>query len=134
LDGHFFWHIQIKLKTMITESTARQLIIEAEPELSIASANEVTISKLVYRFADKVRAEIVEGEFTRLQKDFEIAEQLLKDGNAMVKLAMSNVFVYTLSHILSLRMAFPFSMKAFAMLPECLKQEYYRQLNASTRP
>lgn len=119
---------------MITESTARQLIIEAEPDLAIIANKENNIFKLACRFAEMVRTEIVNGEFSRLQKDFETAEQLLKDGDNMVKLAMSNVFVYSLVNTLAGHMRFSFSMRAFSMLPELLKQEYYRQIRASSCP
>lgn len=115
---------------MISEIKAAELIISAEPDLALSNYSNANIFKLAYRFAYLVRDEIVTGEFNRLQQDFETVAVLLKEGNGMVRMAMSNIFIYSIVNTLSARL--PYSMKAFQMMPVCLKREYYRQINSSS--
>lgn len=112
---------------MITETMAAELIIAAEPGLAVSQSN---IFKLASNLADTVRDEIVNGEFARVQRDFDTVETLLKEGNGLVRIAVTNVFIYSIVNTLSARL--PFSMKAFNMMPATMKKEYYKQLNSSS--
>ncbi|MBS1613181.1 MAG: hypothetical protein JST49_10200 [Bacteroidetes bacterium] len=112
---------------MITETMAAELIITAEPALATSQPN---LFKLAGNLAEAVRYEIVNGEFNSVQRDFDTVEMLLKEGNGLVRIAMANVFIYSIVNTLSGRL--PFSMKAYSMMPERMKKEYYKQLNSSS--
>lgn len=60
---------------------------------------------------------------------FNIAEKMLKEGNGVVRIAIQNVYVFSLSVLLDIS---PVRAKIKGMMNEGLRREYYRQISASS--
>ena len=77
------------------------------------------------RFADVTNKLILEGNLQRAEKCFRIADTLLRTGNLIIKNAVANVFVYSLSLVLDRRDEH--YEKIMRILPLSLKEEYKQQ-------
>ncbi|MCW3083616.1 MAG: hypothetical protein JWP12_982 [Bacteroidetes bacterium] len=89
--------------------------------------NQVTtIYKQMDRFASVTKKMIISGNIARAKKCFRVAEMLLETGNAEVKNAVSNVFVYSVSCFMELH-----KCNIHNLFPTSLKAEYLKQVNAS---
>lgn len=78
------------------------------------------------RFAEVTVNSLRLGKMVRAKRCFALAEDLFQKGNAEVKNAISNVYLYSVSHYLELN---HFTMKQF--LPVALHKEYVKQINTS---
>jgi len=72
---------------------------------------------------------IVMGNYTRAKRYFAWAEKILKEGSSLEKIAISNVFVYSLSTTID-RLGQERN-KVQLLLPPLLLSEYCAQINAS---
>ena len=96
-------------------------------QILIQMKNQVTtIYKQMDRFASVTKKMIINGNITRAKKCFRVAEMLLETGNAEVKNAVSNVFVYSVSCFMELH-----KCSIHNLFPTSLKAEYLKQVNAS---
>ncbi|GAA4758158.1 MULTISPECIES: DUF7674 family protein [Flavobacterium] len=82
--------------------------------------------KKMERFAEVTVNSLKLGKMVRAKRCFALAEDLFQKGNAEVKNAISNVYLYSVSHYLELN---HFTMKQF--LPVELHKEYVKQINTS---
>lgn len=78
------------------------------------------------RFANVTKTCIIKGNITRAKKCLSIAENIWQHGNATEKLAVANVFVFSLTsfmevHHCNIKQLFPLE----------LFDEYYNQINNS---
>ena len=71
---------------------------------------------------------IVVGNYTRAKRYFAWAEKMLREGTSLEKMAISNVFVYSLSITID-RLGQERS-KVQDLLPPLLEREYCQQINA----
>lgn len=72
---------------------------------------------------------IVMGNYARAKRYFEWAEKMLREGTSLEKMAISNVFVYSLSITID-RLGQERS-KVQDLLPPLLAREYCLQINSS---
>lgn len=84
--------------------------------------------KVMQRFADITILFILQGNLRRAERCLQLADKLFITGNLIIKNAVSNVFVYSLSRVLDRRDEI--SKKAFEILPFSLKREYELQVNS----
>lgn len=81
--------------------------------------------KVMQRFADLTSKFILEGNINRAARCFKIADKLMTTGNIIIKNAVSNVYVYSLSLILDKRDEH--YDEVMNVLPFSLKKEYENQ-------
>ncbi|HWY11103.1 MAG TPA: hypothetical protein VN026_07255 [Bacteroidia bacterium] len=91
--------------------------------------NSCSIYKTMECFADVTKELIHSGNFKEVKHCFNIAEKMLRMGNCHVKNAIENVYLFSISRIIS--MANPVSYTVKNLLTESLKKEYNRQICAS---
>lgn len=84
--------------------------------------------KVMQRFADMTVNFILNGQLNRAAKCLQIADKLFRSGNIIIKNAIANVFVYSLSRVLDKQDER--SHEVFAILPFSLKREYDLQVNS----
>lgn len=80
------------------------------------------------RFAEVTKKSILQGNIKRAEKCLRIANVLFVNGNFIIKNAVANVYVYSLSQLLDTRSE-P-ANKAMAILPFALRKEYELQVNS----
>jgi len=80
--------------------------------------------------AQATSACIVAGNYARAKRYFAWAEKMLREGTSREKLAIANVFVYSLSIMID-RLGQERN-KVLALLPPLLHREYCEQITASS--
>lgn len=85
-----------------------------------------TIYKQTERFAEITKTAILSGNIVRAKKCLALAERLFATGNNETKIAISNVYVFSVSSFMELR-----HCTISNLFPKALKAEYIRQINAS---
>ena len=85
-----------------------------------------TIYKQAERFAEITKTAIVSGNITRAKKCLALAERLLVSGSNETKLAIANVYVFSVSSFMELR-----HCNISNLFPQTLKAEYIKQINTS---
>ncbi len=80
------------------------------------------------RFADLTKKCILEGNIKRAEGCFKTADKLLVTGNMIIKNAVENVYVYSLSHLLDRRDEH--YEEVMDVLPLSLKRVYEHQVTA----
>lgn len=91
--------------------------------------NSKNLYKAMQRFADITIGFMVQGKFNRASKCLLTADRLFNSGNNLIKNAISNVFVYSLSRVLDKHDEL--STKILEMMPFSLKNEYDLQVNTT---
>ncbi len=93
----------------------------------ILMKNQVsTIYKQAERFAEITKTAIITGNISRAKKCLALAEQLLITGSNETKIAISNVYLFSVSSFMELR-----HCSISNLFPKSLKAEYIKQINAS---
>lgn len=85
-----------------------------------------TIYKQAERFAEITKTAILTGNIIRAKKCLALAERLFATGSNETKIAISNVYVFSVSSFMELR-----HCTISNLFPKALKAEYIRQINAS---
>jgi hypothetical protein len=80
-------------------------------------------------FANFTKHLAKKGDFKEVKHCFNVAEAMFKNGNSIVKNAIENGYLFSLSSILDLTN--PAAQKAKRLLTDSLKKEYKRQVCAS---
>jgi hypothetical protein len=89
--------------------------------------NQVTtIYKQAERFAEITKTAIITGNINRAKKCLALAERLFETGSNETKIAISNVYVFSVSSFMELR-----HCSISNLFPKTMKAEYIRQINAS---
>ena len=89
--------------------------------------NQVTtIYKQAERFAEITKTAIITGNIFRAKKCLALAEQLLITGSNETKIAISNVYLFSVSSFMELRRC-----NISNLFPKTLKAEYVKQINAT---
>jgi hypothetical protein len=78
------------------------------------------------RFADLTKKLIMQGNIARAKKCLQVAEQLLLKGSNIEKLAIVNVFVFSVSSFMEMH-----NCSISQLFPASLQAEYLDQINAS---
>ncbi len=93
----------------------------------ILMKNQVsTIYKQAERFAEITKTAIITGNISRAKKCLALAEQLLITGSNETKIAISNVYLFSVSSFMELR-----HCSISNLFPKSLKAEYIKQINTS---
>ncbi len=86
-----------------------------------------TVYNRAERFANITRTAIISGNIVRAKKCLALAERLLATGSNETKLAISNVYVFSVSTFMELR-----HCNISNLFPKTLKAEYLKQINATS--
>ena len=84
------------------------------------------IYKQAQHFADVTKTLIAKGNINRAKKCLQIAEEIFVNGTSEVKNAISNIYLYSVSSFMEMH-----HCNIKGLLPSSLKNEYYKQVNAS---
>ena len=85
-----------------------------------------TIYKQAERFAEITKTAIITGNISRAKKCLALAERLFISGSNETKIAISNVYIFSVSSFMELR-----HCSISNLFPETLKAEYIKQINTS---
>jgi hypothetical protein len=85
-----------------------------------------TIYKQAERFAEITKTAIITGNISRAKKCLALAERLLINGSNETKIAISNVYIFSVSSFMELR-----HCSISNLFPQTLKAEYIKQINTS---
>lgn len=89
--------------------------------------NQVTtVYKQAERFAEITKRAIITGNIIRAKKCLALAEKLLETGSNETKIAISNVYVFSVSTFMELH-----HCTISNLFPQSLKSEYIKQINTS---
>lgn len=89
--------------------------------------NQVTtIYKQAERFAEITKTAIITGNISRAKKCLALAERLFATGSNETKIAISNVYLFSVSSFMEMR-----HCNISNLFPKSLKAEYIKQINAS---
>lgn len=86
------------------------------------------LCKRMQRFADLTKTFIIQGHINRAEKCLRIANTLLTTGNFMIRTAVANVYVYSLSSLLDERSER--TREVLRILPLALRKAYEHQVNS----
>ena len=86
-----------------------------------------TIYRQAERFAEITKTAIITGNINRARKCLALAERLLVNGNNETKIAITNVYVFSVSSFMELR-----HCSISNLFPTSLKAEYIRQINSTS--
>jgi len=90
--------------------------------------NQVTtIYRQAERFAEITKTAIITGNINRARKCLALAERLLVNGNNETRIAITNVYVFSVSSFMELR-----HCSISNLFPISLKAEYIRQINSTS--
>lgn len=90
--------------------------------------NQVTtIYRQAERFAEITKTAIISGNINRARKCMALAERLLINGNNETRIAITNVYVFSVSSFMELR-----HCNISNLFPISLKAEYLRQINSTS--
>lgn len=101
------WHEQLKFSKMKVKS-------------------KPNIYRQAQHFADVTKMLIATGNINRAKKCLQIAESIFSNGTEEVKNIISNIYLYSLSSFMEIH-----HCNIRGLLPNNLKNEYYKQVNAS---
>jgi hypothetical protein len=119
-------------RTMIKETEVLDVLGNELPGMNpiLEKTEDVNnIYKTIQCFANFTKSLVSKGDFKEVKHCFQVAENLLKNGNNTVINAIENVYVYSLSSILDLTT--PLSLKVKSLLTDSLMKEYRRQVGSS---
>jgi hypothetical protein len=85
-----------------------------------------TIYKQAERFAEITKTAIIRGNISRAKKCLALAERLFISGSNETKIAISNVYIFSVSSFMELR-----HCSISNLFPQTLKAEYIKQINTS---
>jgi hypothetical protein len=85
-----------------------------------------TIYKQAERFAEITKTAIITGNISRAKKCLALAERLFISGSNETKIAISNVYIFSVSSFMELR-----HCSISNLFPQTLKAEYINQINTS---
>ncbi len=89
--------------------------------------NQVTtIYKQTERFAEITKRAINAGNINRAKKCLALAERLLTTGSNETRIAISNVYLFSVSSFMEMR-----HCNISNLFPKSLKAEYIKQINTS---
>lgn len=85
-----------------------------------------SLIKKMERLAEITISSLQLGKITRVKRCLEIAEDLLLKGNSEMKNAITNVYVFSVSHYMEFN-----SIAISKFFPKTLYKEYVKQINTS---
>lgn len=116
-------------KIIITEDEVPEILEQELPELDF-ELNEtpggINIYKALNAFASYTKRCAEVGNINKLNNCFTIADKLMSRGNNVVKSALENVYVFSVSSLIEL--ISPIQQQMQCMFPENLKIAYKKQL------
>lgn len=86
-----------------------------------------TLYKQAERFAEITKTAIITGNISRAKKCLALAERLFSTGSNETKIAISNVYIYSVTTFMEYR-----NCSIANLFPISLKTEYLKQINATS--
>jgi hypothetical protein len=99
------------------------------PDLKIEQVNETNLFKLIDGFAAYTIELLKKGNLSAIKHCFNTAEIMLLEGSAEVKLAIENVYVFSVTTFFEMGHAVSKQIKE--LLPLHLMEEYHKQVSTS---
>ncbi|MES2689034.1 MAG: hypothetical protein V4658_01445 [Bacteroidota bacterium] len=92
----------------------------------MSNKNNSGIYRQMHRFAEVTKTCIINGNIQRAKRCLETAETIFNKGNAEVRNAISNVYVFSVSSFMEIH-----HCNIRNLFPRALQNEYNRQVNTS---
>lgn len=125
----------LKVKTVIAisnnqikEKEAISLIQNEFPIIEPSHIQTADIYQFVKRFADLTRRFAQINNLGEVKHCFNVAEKMIKEGNCVVRMAIENVYIFSIAHLLDVS---PRGFKIKGIMNESLRNEYLKQINTS---
>lgn len=93
------------------------------------SNNIKTLFRTVQQMAAYTREQLIKQNESEVEHCYKVAQKILQQGTGISKLAIENIFIYHVSHVLEL--SFSVSQNARRQFLHFFKNEYCKQINAS---
>src|SRR5450432_1903723 len=87
---------------MIKETEVKEILKKNIPELHIATEQLNSLYKTIENFAIYTKELIKQGNLPLVLQSFDTAEYLLKEGTQNIKLAIDNIYVYSVAAFIDL--------------------------------
>ena len=113
---------------LITGIEVKDILKTDVPCMNIERSNEANLFKIIDGFADYTINLIKKGNLTGIKNCFNTAERLLSDGSSDVKLAIENIFVFSVTIFFDMGNAVSGQVKE--LLPSNLMEEYHKQVSS----
>lgn len=85
-----------------------------------------SLIKKMERLAEITISSLQLGKIARVRRCLELAEELLTKGNSEMKNAITNIYLYSVSHYMEIN-----RIAISKILPNSLHKEYVKQINTS---
>lgn len=121
-----------KSQFMLSEYNSVQMIQSEFPALAYQIKPDTGIKQLfkaVQNLADYTKEQLREDNRFEIEHCFKVAHEISEQGSNISKLAIENVFVYSVSHLLE--MSFSVSQEARKLFLKHFKTEYSKLINSS---
>ena len=110
---------------MIKETHIKDILAKHIPEMKIATEQQKSLYQTIASFATYTKELIKQGNIPLIRDCFNTAEYLLVEGGPNIKLAMENIYVFSVTAFMDLTGAV--SKQAKELLPAHLKAAYRNQ-------
>ena len=87
--------------------------------------NNNSVYNRMHRMAELTIMNVLSGKLIRAKRLLDVGEKLFANGNYQTRNAVTNVFLYDVSSVLTLR-----HCDVLTLFPPSLQQEYIKQINA----
>jgi len=111
---------------MIKETQVKEILESNIPEMQIETAQLKSLYKTIDRFAAFTKEMMREGNLPLIRDCFTTAEYLLDGGTTNIKLAIENIYVFTITGFMDITGAVSKQVKE--LMPAHLKESYQKQV------
>ncbi len=118
---------------MLTEYNSVQMIQNEFPALAHQVKPDTRIRQLfkaVQNLADYTKEQLLENNQLEIEHCYRVAKLISNQGTNLSKLAIENIFIYSVSHLLEV--SFAVSAEARSGFLKFFGNEYSRQINSSS--
>ncbi len=118
---------------MLTEYNSVQMIQNEFPALAYQLKQDSSIRQLfkaVHNLADYTKEQLLENNQLEIEHCYLVAKHISEQGTNLSKLAIENIFIYSVSHLLEVSLAV--SGEARSLFLSFFGKEYSRQINSSS--
>jgi hypothetical protein len=116
---------------MLRECEIKYLISQDVPALSVELSyikDENDVYKIIECLTGYTKTLIREDRVNEVEQCFETAYELLHQGNRLIQLAMENIFIYSVSHLLEVSLCAAQPVRKLFL--KNFSKEYCKQINS----